>query len=120
MLDFRADSESPYHDKNFDKSKNVIIYCASGGRSALTGKVLKDMGLRRSITSAALRTGQARSRSNDFLAPPPSIIPGRKIDRWRAVGIDWDNERVVGRSDIRLVQGRSQCLALGTASTTPL
>jgi rhodanese-related sulfurtransferase len=44
MLEFRADPESPYHDKNFDKSKSVILYCASGGRSALAGKVLKDMG----------------------------------------------------------------------------
>lgn len=44
MLEFRADPESPYHDKAFDKSKNVILYCASGGRSALAGKLLKDMG----------------------------------------------------------------------------
>jgi rhodanese-related sulfurtransferase len=44
MLEFRADPESPYYDKAFDKSKNVILYCASGGRSALAGKVLKDMG----------------------------------------------------------------------------
>ena len=44
MLEFRADPESPYHDKNFDKDKMVILYCASGGRSALAGKVLKDMG----------------------------------------------------------------------------
>ena len=44
MLEFRADPESPYHDKNFAKNKSVIIYCASGGRSALAGKVLKDMG----------------------------------------------------------------------------
>jgi rhodanese-related sulfurtransferase len=44
MLEFRADPESPYHDKAFDKSKNVILYCASGGRSALAGKVLQDMG----------------------------------------------------------------------------
>ena len=36
--------ESPYHDKNFDKGKSVILYCASGGRSALAGKLLKDMG----------------------------------------------------------------------------
>ncbi len=33
-----------YHDKNFDKNKTIILYCASGGRSALSGKVLKDMG----------------------------------------------------------------------------
>ncbi len=44
MLEFRADPESPYHDKNFSKDKNVILYCASGGRSALAAKVLKDMG----------------------------------------------------------------------------
>src|SRR5690348_16424040 len=47
MLEFRADSESPYHDKNFAKDKNVIVYCASGGRSALSGKVLKDFGYER-------------------------------------------------------------------------
>src|SRR5438552_3957845 len=44
MLEFRADPESPYHDKNFAKEKTVVLYCASGGRSALSGKVLKDMG----------------------------------------------------------------------------
>jgi rhodanese-related sulfurtransferase len=44
MLEFRADPESPYHDKNFAKDKTVIVYCASGGRSALSGKTLKDMG----------------------------------------------------------------------------
>jgi rhodanese-related sulfurtransferase len=44
MLEFRADPDSPYHDKNFSRDKTVILYCASGGRSALSGKVLKDMG----------------------------------------------------------------------------
>jgi rhodanese-related sulfurtransferase len=44
MLEFRADPETPYHDKNFSEDKSVILYCASGGRSALGGKVLKDMG----------------------------------------------------------------------------
>jgi rhodanese-related sulfurtransferase len=44
MLEFRADPDSPYHDKAFAKDKTVILYCASGGRSALSGKVLKDMG----------------------------------------------------------------------------
>jgi rhodanese-related sulfurtransferase len=44
MLEFRADPASPYHDNNFEKGKTVILYCASGGRSALAGKVLKDMG----------------------------------------------------------------------------
>lgn len=44
MLEFRADPESPYHDRAFAKDKSVILYCASGGRSALAGKALKDMG----------------------------------------------------------------------------
>jgi rhodanese-related sulfurtransferase len=44
MLEFRADPETPYHDKNFARDKTLIVYCASGGRSALAGKVLKDMG----------------------------------------------------------------------------
>jgi rhodanese-related sulfurtransferase len=44
MLEFRADPESPYHNKSFAKDKIVILYCASGGRSALSGKLLKDMG----------------------------------------------------------------------------
>jgi rhodanese-related sulfurtransferase len=44
MLEFRADADTPYHDKNFSKEKTIILYCASGGRAALAGKVLKDMG----------------------------------------------------------------------------
>ena len=47
MLEFRADPEAPSHDKNFAKNKNVILYCASGGRAALAGKLLKDMGYER-------------------------------------------------------------------------
>jgi len=44
MLEFRADPDSPYHDKNLRKDRPVILYCASGGRSALSGKTLKDLG----------------------------------------------------------------------------
>src|SRR6266516_4349351 len=44
MLEFRADPESPYHDAAFQKDKTVLVYCASGGRSALSGKTLKDLG----------------------------------------------------------------------------
>jgi rhodanese-related sulfurtransferase len=44
MLEFRADPELPSHDKNFAKDKTVILYCGSGGRSALSGKLLKDLG----------------------------------------------------------------------------
>ena len=44
MLEFRADPQSPYHDKVFTKAGTIILYCASGGRSALGGKALKDLG----------------------------------------------------------------------------
>jgi rhodanese-related sulfurtransferase len=44
MLEFRADPETPYFDRNLDKSKAIILYCASGGRSALSAKTLKHMG----------------------------------------------------------------------------
>jgi rhodanese-related sulfurtransferase len=44
MLEFRADPETPYHDGRFSKDKTVLVYCAPGGRSALAGKLLRDMG----------------------------------------------------------------------------
>ena len=44
LLEFRADPESSTHDPNFSKDKSVILYCASGGRSALGGKLLRAMG----------------------------------------------------------------------------
>jgi rhodanese-related sulfurtransferase len=44
MLEFRADPESAYYDNAFDREKTVIVYCASGGRSALAGKTLQDLG----------------------------------------------------------------------------
>ena len=44
MLEFRADPDTPYYDKNFTKDKAVVVYCASGGRAALSGQALKEMG----------------------------------------------------------------------------
>ena len=44
LVEFRADRSVPAHDAAFDRAKTVIAYCASGGRSALVGKTLKDMG----------------------------------------------------------------------------
>ena len=44
LLEFKADGETAYYDAAFQKDRPVILYCASGGRSALSGKTLKDMG----------------------------------------------------------------------------
>ncbi len=55
MLEFRADPESPYHDKSFAKDKTLILYCASGGRAALAGKQLKDMGYDRVYNLGAFK-----------------------------------------------------------------
>ena len=43
-LESRADPESPNHNPAFRKDRPVILYCAGGGRAALAGKTLKDMG----------------------------------------------------------------------------
>ena len=44
LLEFKADPQSPMYEPKFQKDKTIILYCASGGRSALAGKTLKDMG----------------------------------------------------------------------------
>jgi rhodanese-related sulfurtransferase len=55
MLEFRADPDLPSHDKNFAKDKTVILYCGSGGRSALAGKLLKDLGYDRVYNLGAFK-----------------------------------------------------------------
>lgn len=44
LVEFRADPASAVHDAQFDRAKTVVAYCASGGRSALVGQTLKEMG----------------------------------------------------------------------------
>ena len=47
MLEFWVDPASPYHKKIFaDESKEFILYCGAGWRSALAAKTLQDMGMR--------------------------------------------------------------------------
>ena len=45
LLEFHADPESPYHKPELASGKRLVVYCASGGRSALAAKTLKDMGI---------------------------------------------------------------------------
>ncbi len=46
MLEFWVDPESPYFKKIFaDESKEFILFCGAGWRSALAAKTLQDMGM---------------------------------------------------------------------------
>ncbi|SNR63944.1 rhodanese-like domain-containing protein [Blastococcus mobilis] len=44
MLEFYADPGSPYHRDELDPSRRVILYCASGGRSAMGAATLAELG----------------------------------------------------------------------------
>jgi rhodanese-related sulfurtransferase len=44
MLEFYADPQSPYHRAEFDPSRRTVLFCASGGRSALGAVALADLG----------------------------------------------------------------------------
>ena len=45
LLEFMIHPESPYIEKEkLDLSKEMVLFCAAGGRSALAVKTLKDMG----------------------------------------------------------------------------
>lgn len=44
MLEFRADPASQFHDPQLRFDRPIVLHCASGGRAALAGKLLKDMG----------------------------------------------------------------------------
>lgn len=46
MLEFWVDPASPYHKPVWaDESKEFVLFCGLGWRSALTAKTLQDMGL---------------------------------------------------------------------------
>ncbi len=44
MLEFWADPTSPYHREEFQPDRRIILYCASGGRSALATVTLRQLG----------------------------------------------------------------------------
>ncbi|GAB1819971.1 rhodanese-like domain-containing protein [Herbidospora sp. RD11066] len=46
MLEFYADPASPYHRAEFDPERATILFCASGGRSALAARTLQTLGYR--------------------------------------------------------------------------
>src|ERR1700736_714371 len=60
MLEFRADPESPYHNPALRKEKTAVLYCASGGRSALAGKSCKSLATNPSTMRAPSRIWRKR------------------------------------------------------------
>lgn len=47
MLEFWVDPASPYHKPVFaDESREFVLFCGAGWRSALATKTLQDMGMR--------------------------------------------------------------------------
>lgn len=44
MLEFYADPTTAYHRPEFDPNRRTILYCASGGRSALATDMLQALG----------------------------------------------------------------------------
>lgn len=44
LLEFKADPDLPTHEPALRKDRPVILYCGSGGRAALAGKTLLDLG----------------------------------------------------------------------------
>ena len=59
MLEFRADPDSPYHNPALRKDATVLLHCASGGRSALAGKTLMDMGFTRVFNIGGFKDPEA-------------------------------------------------------------
>ena len=50
LLEFQAGPESPMYNAALHPEKKLVIYCASGGRSALAAKTLLDMGFPNAIS----------------------------------------------------------------------
>ncbi len=44
LLEFQADPESPAYNSDLKPDKRLVLYCGTGGRSALAAKTLLDMG----------------------------------------------------------------------------
>ena len=48
LLEFSLHPDSPYvQNNNLDLNKEIVLFCAAGGRSALAAKTLKEMGYKK-------------------------------------------------------------------------
>ncbi len=44
MLEFYADSTTPYHLEELKPGRRIIVYCAAGSRSSLAARTLQELG----------------------------------------------------------------------------
>ena len=65
MLEFRADADTPYHNAEFRKDRPIILYCASGGRSAAAAD--RDAA---SLNPRTLGTSATAPMTNKVMIPP--------------------------------------------------
>ena len=73
MLEFWVDPASPYHKPLFaDESREFVLFCGAGWRSALAAKALQDMGM---TNVAHIDGGWARWTR-----------PARRSNRWKTTG----------------------------------
>ena len=54
-LEMKADLTGASADKNFALDRPVIVHCGAGGRAALAGKLLKDMGYEKAFNLGGLK-----------------------------------------------------------------
>ena len=94
MLEFWADPDSPYHKPVFRTDKKLVLFCASGLRSALAASTLQDMGMdnvldmepagglsdltvRSALPRKRPRPPRTRQRSSDLFLPAQGCSPRR-------------------------------------------
>ena len=76
MLEFWVDPASPYHKPAFaDESKEFVLFCGAGWRSALAAKSLQDMGM---TNVAHIDGGFAQWQADNA---PTETLEARKAQR---------------------------------------
>ena len=47
LLEFYTDPSHPFHKPELSQDKNIVVYCELGGQSALSSKLMQDMGVKK-------------------------------------------------------------------------
>lgn len=64
LLEFQADPESPIYNPALRTDKRLVLYCGTGGRSALAAKTLQDMGYDEAASLAGGFTAWLKAQEN--------------------------------------------------------